>query len=59
MSQLSGSGRGGLGSYNSVQYDDLTAFLEEEALRDGDVWLRGLLQRNEMLGAAHTTVCQV
>lgn len=27
------------------------AYLEEEALRDGDAWLKGLLKRNEMLGA--------
>ena len=27
------------------------AYLEEEALRDGDTWLKGLLNRNEMLGA--------
>ncbi|KAK9821415.1 hypothetical protein WJX81_001169 [Elliptochloris bilobata] len=49
MSQLSGSGRGGLGAYNSQQYDALEAFLEEEPLRDGDAWLKGLLKRNEML----------
>lgn len=29
------------------------AYLEEEALRDGDAWLKGLLKRNEMLGALH------
>ena len=51
LAQLTGSGRGGLGSYNSQQHTDLMAYLEEEALRDGDAWLKGLLKRNEMLGA--------
>ncbi len=57
LSQLSGSGRGGLASYNSKQYDALTTFLEEEPLRDGDAWLKGLLARDEMLGAPVQAVC--
>ena len=58
LAQLTGSGRGGLGSYNSQQHTDLTAYLEEEALRDGDPWLKGLLKRNEMLGALQLTRVQ-
>jgi len=57
LSQLSGSGRGGLASYNSKQYDALTTFLEEEPLRDGDAWLKGLLARDEMLGAPMQAAC--
>ena len=51
LAQLTGSGRGGLGSYNSQQHTDLMAHIEEEPLRDGDAWLKGLLKRNKMLGA--------
>ncbi|KAK9805283.1 hypothetical protein WJX72_010898 [[Myrmecia] bisecta] len=49
LAQLEGSGRGSLASYNATDYQDLTTFLEEVPLRDGDAWLTLLLRRNEML----------
>ncbi len=53
LAQLEGSGRGGLGSYNTGAYEDLSNFLQEHPMRDGDAWLELLLKKNEMLGAAH------
>ena len=50
MAQLEGSGRGGLGSYNTGAYQDLTEFLHAYPMRDGDAWLELLLKKNEMLG---------
>lgn len=50
MAQLEGSGRGGLGSYNTGAYQDLTDFLHAHPMRDGDTWLELLLKKNEMLG---------
>lgn len=50
MAQLEGSGRGGLGSYNTEAFQDLTLFLQEHPMRDGDAWLELLLKKNEMLG---------
>ena len=52
MAQLEGSGRGGLGSYNADAYQDLSTFLQEQPMRDGDAWLELLLKKNEMLGEA-------
>jgi len=49
LSQLEGSGRGALGSYDSGSYEALTSFLSEEPLRDGDVWVAKLMRRNGML----------
>lgn len=49
MAQLEGSGRGALGSYNSSAYEELTSFLAEEPLRDGDAWVAKLMRRNGML----------
>ncbi|CAL8467490.1 g7028 [Coccomyxa elongata] len=49
MAQLEGSGRGGLGSYNTGAYQDLTDFLHAHPMRDGDTWLELLLKKNEML----------
>ncbi|KAK9909294.1 hypothetical protein WJX75_000097 [Coccomyxa subellipsoidea] len=49
MAQLEGSGRGGLGSYNADAYQDLSTFLQEQPMRDGDAWLELLLKKNEML----------
>lgn len=50
MSQLSGTGRGELGSYNSEQYADLKGLLEELPMKDGDEWLSTMMRRNKMLG---------
>lgn len=50
LSQISGSGRGELGSYNSEQYRDLTRLLEEQPMKDGDAWLSLMMRRNKMLG---------
>lgn len=51
LAQLEGSGRGNLASYNAQGYSDLSGFMEENPLRDGDEWLGLLMKRNEMLGA--------
>ena len=50
MSQLSGTGRGELGSYNPEQYADLKGLLEELPMKDGDEWLSTMMRRNKMLG---------
>jgi hypothetical protein len=50
LAQLEGSGRGGLASYNTDSYRDLSVHLQEEPMRDGDAWLEHLLRKNEMLG---------
>ena len=51
LAQLEGSGRGALGSYNAQAYTDLSSFVQENPLKDGDEWLGLLMKRNEMLGA--------
>lgn len=50
LAQMEGSGRGALGAYNAQGYTDLSSFLAESPMRDGDAWLEALLKRNEMLG---------
>lgn len=47
---MEGSGRGALGAYNAQGYTDLSSFLTDRPMRNGDAWLEELLQRNEMLG---------
>ena len=51
LAQLEGSGRGNLASYNAQSFTDLSSFMEQNPLRDGDEWLSMLMKRNEMLGA--------
>lgn len=60
LSQLSGSGRGDIGSYNTEQYAALKTLLEEKHMRDGDEWLSVMMRRNKMLGklTAVVTACQ-
>ena len=50
MSQLSGGGRGDIGSYNAEQYAALMTLLEEKPMKDGDEWLSTMMRRNKMLG---------
>ena len=57
LSQLEGSGRGDLASYNGKSYNDLHALLAEkpfgrEPLTTAEDWLTELMHRNEMLGKA-------
>ena len=52
LAQLEGSGRGNLASYNAQGFTDLSTFMEQNPLRDGDEWLGMLMKRNEMLGAS-------
>lgn len=49
MAQLEGSGQGAIGSYDAQGYGDLVKFLEDNPLKDGDIWLSLLLRKNEML----------
>ena len=49
--QMSGSGRGNLGAYNSEGYARLRRLLEEVPFRDGDAWLETLMQEDPALGA--------
>ena len=51
LSQLSGSGRGEIGSYNTEQYAALKELLEEKPMKDGDEWLSVMMRKNKMLGA--------
>lgn len=50
LSQLSGSGRGEIGSYNTEQYAALKTLLEEKPMKDGDEWLSVMMRKNKMLG---------
>ena len=50
LSQLSGQGRGEIGSYNAEQYSALMTLLEEKPMKDGDEWLSTMMRRNKMLG---------
>lgn len=51
LSQLSGSGRGEIGSYNTEQYAALKELLEQKPMKDGDEWLSVMMRKNKMLGA--------
>ena len=48
--QLEGSGRGALGSYNEGAYQELSSFLAEQPIKNGDEWVAQLMRRNSMLG---------
>ena len=48
--QLQGSGRGNLAAYNPKSWTDLTEYMDENPIRDGDAWLAGLMKRNQLLG---------
>ena len=50
--QLQGSGRGNLAAYNPESWTDLTQYMEEHPIRDGDKWLAGLVKKNQMLGGS-------
>lgn len=50
LSQLSGGGRGDIGSYNAEHYAVLTALLDEMPMKDGDEWMSAMMKRNKMLG---------
>lgn len=52
MAQLEGSGRGSLGAYDASGYEDLAFMLHNEPMKDGDVWLLKLMQKNYNVGAA-------
>lgn len=49
LAQLEGSGRGALASMNPRSYQTLQQMLIDKPMKDGDEWLRCLLQRDEML----------
>lgn len=50
LSQLSGRGRGDIGSYNADHYSVLITLLEEKPMKDGDEWLSTLMRKDRMLG---------
>lgn len=50
LSQLSGGGRGEIGSYNAEHYAVLTALLDEMPMKDGDEWMSAMMKKNKMLG---------
>lgn len=50
LAQLQGSGRGNLAAYNAESYKDLTEYMENNTLTDGDKWLAGLMKKNQLLG---------
>lgn len=50
IAQLEGSGRGKAGAYNAKQYDDLSTFLNDNPIRDGDAWLAQLMRKNSSVG---------
>lgn len=51
LAQLQGSGRGGLGSYNASDYEQLNSLLQTEPLgSDGDAWIEKLMAKNSLLG---------
>lgn len=50
LSQLSGRGRGDIGSYNADHYSVLISLLEEKPMKDGDEWLSTLMRKDRMLG---------
>lgn len=49
LSQLSGRGRGDIGSYNADHYSVLITLLEEKPMKDGDEWLSTLMRKDRML----------
>jgi len=52
LSQLSGAGRGDIGSYNADHYSLLMTLLEEKPMKDGDEWLSTMMRKDRMLGNA-------
>lgn len=49
LAQLEGSGRGALASMNPRSFETLQQMLLEIPMKDGDAWMKTLLQRDEML----------